>query len=425
MNDIFREKLFDDVNFTYIPKSKFKTAMISFSMFTPLSKDEAAKNAILPNLLSHSCKKYPTLRSIGIKLEELYGASVGTSISKLGDYQVLTLCAEGLEGKFAYENPNNISELTNLLCEMIFNPDLEEGKFKEENVAQEKRQLIEDIMSEMNDKRIYATRRCEEIMFSEEKYGVNVLGDIKTAKKLTAEEITQAWKKLLSSSHIEIMVIGKASREAILTELRKYFSEIKREHSTILKTEIIKKAERVREFTESMDVTQCKLVMGLRSEIAYPDKDVPAMIVMNALFGGTAQSKLFLNVREKLSLCYYCSSKYNKQKGVLFISSGVEKHNLESAKKEILRQLKEVKIGNFTDSELAEIKLHLSQTIEGVGDSLSSLNSWYIPQSFFGNMKSPSKFIKEINEVSREKVIEVANKVTLDTVYTLLCKEEN
>lgn len=392
-------------------------------MFTPLSKSEVSKNALLPNLLSHSCRQYPTLKDISTKLEGLYGASVNSSLSKLGDCQVINLCAEGLSGKFAYENPNNTNDLTNLLCEMIFEPNLENGKFKEENLELEKRQLIEDILSEMNDKKAYASRRCEEIMFENDKFGINILGTIEEAKSLTSEQVTKAWGDLLKSAHIEITVIGKASYESIISEFKSRFAKINRQPQAMLETKVKERAEEIKEVTENMDVSQCKLVMGLYAGTAYPSKDTSAMIVMNALFGGTAQSKLFLNVREKLSLCYYCSSRYNKAKGVIFISSGVEKEKLKEAKKEIINQLKEVKVGNFAESDLAETKMYLSQNMESISDSLSSLTSWYISQSFLGEMKSPEELIKEINEVKREKVIEVANKITLDTVYTL-CKTD-
>lgn len=423
MNNILREKISEGINFTYIPEEKFKTTVVSFSMFTPLSKRKVSENALLPNLLSHSCKKYPNLKNIGIKLESLYGASVNSSLSKLGDCQVINLCAEGLNGKFAYENPSNTADLTNLLCEMIFEPNLENGKFKEENLELEKRQLIEDILSEMNDKKAYASRRCEEIMFENDKFGINILGTIEEAKNLTSEQVTKAWQELLKSAHIEITVIGKASYETIISEFKNRFAKINRQPQEMLKTKVKEKAEEIKEVTENMDVSQCKLVMGLCAGTSYPDKDTSAMIVMNALFGGTAQSKLFLNVREKLSLCYYCSSRYNKAKGVIFISSGVEKEKLKEAKKEIMNQLKEVKVGNFAESDLAETKMYLSQSMESISDSLSSLTSWYISQSFLGEMKSPEELIKEISEVKREKVIEVANKITLDTVYTL-CKND-
>lgn len=425
MNNIVREKLSEGINFTYIPQDKFKTTLISFSMITPLSKEDAPKNAVLSGLLAHSCKKFPRLSDVSIKLEELYGASIHPSNSRLGESQVITITAKGLNSKFAYENSNNILELANLICEMIFNPDLNGEMFKNENVNQEKRELIESINSEMNDKKLYAKKRCIEIMCENEKFGIDPQGSIEAVKLLDEKAVYKAWEKLLSSSIIEIMVIGSASYEPIISEFKRRFSNIERKDIASCKTEIIKKAENIKNVKESRDVIQCKLVMGLRTEVFEPSEDVYAMTVMNTLFGGSAQSKLFLNVREKLSLCYYCSSRYNKHKGIILIESGVESKNTEKAKEEIISQLKEMKIGNFTDAELEETKLYLSQAIQATKDSLSSLSGWYISQVFSEEKKSPDEVIKKLNEVSREKVIEVANKITLDTVYLLHGKEED
>ncbi len=424
MNNIIRENLLEGINFTYIPQDKFKTTLISFSMITPLSKEDAPKNAILSGLLTHSCKKLPLLSDVSIKLEELYGSSIYSSNSRLGESQVITITAKGLNSKFAYENSNNILELSELLCEMIFEPDLDGEMFKNENINQEKRELIESINSEMNDKKLYSRKRCIEVMCENEKFGIDPQGSIEAVKLLDSENVYKAWKKLLSSSIIEIMVIGLAAYEPIISEFKRRFSNIERKNIVSFKTEIIKKAENIKTIKEARDVTQCKLVMGLRTEISEPDEDVYAMIVMNTLFGGSAQSKLFLNVREKLSLCYYCSSKYNKHKGIMLIESGVESKNTEKAKEEILSQLKEIKIGNFTDAELEETKLYLSQAIKATKDSLTSLSDWYIAQVFSEEKESPDEVIKKINEVSREKVIGVANKITLDTVYLLHGKEE-
>lgn len=423
-NEILHQEICQGVNFTYIPDNKFKTSLISFSMFTPLSEREVSKNAIIPSLLSHSCKKFPKISDVSIRLEELYGSSIHSSISKFGDSQVLTLSAVGLNSAFTQDNTNNIADLANLLCEMIFNPDIENESFKKENVDQEKRQIIEDILSEMSDKRLYARKRCREIMCKEEKFGINSYGTIEAVKEIDGKESYKTWKKLLGSSRIEITMIGCGNYTSIISEFKERFSNIERHDIVSCETEIIKKAENINEVVEEMDVTQCKLVMGLRTEVAYPDKEVPSVILMNALFGGTAQSKLFVNVREKLSLCYYCSSKYNRHKGIMFIESGVEQDKISEAKKEIMKQLKEIKIGNFTDAEFSETKLYLSQNIKSINDSLSALNDWYVLQAFSENIKSPETFIKEINEVSRESVIEVANKVTLDTIYLLSSKEK-
>lgn len=423
MENVIQEKLFDKINFTYVNENKFKNTLVSVSFFTPLSKENVSKNAIIPDLLVHSCKKYPRLQDVSKKLEELYGASIDSGVSKLGESQVITVSGVCLSDEYAYESKENTLNLTKLMCEMIFNPDVQNNKFKKENVEQEKRQLIESILSELNDKKSYALRKCEEFMCKNEKFGINVIGNIKLANQLNGKNIFEAYKKLLESSQIEIMVIGNAPVSKIKNEFKEKFSKIERKEIENCDVEIIPKAEDVKNFKEEMNITQCKLVMGLRSEIAYPSSDVPAMILANAMFGATPQSKLFLNVREKLSLCYYCASSYSKRKGVMFIQSGVEKEKVEDAKKEILKQLKDLKIGNFTDEDIFQTKLYISQTLKSTEDSLAGLNVWYL---CLEKRISPYELIDQIQNVTREKIIEVANKISLDTVY-LLCpkKEEN
>lgn len=421
---IKRAEICQGVNFTYITEKKFKTTRLSFSMFTPLSEKYVSKNAVLPNLLAHSCEKHPSLFDVSKRLEELYGASISPRVGKIGDMQIISLAAKSINNNFVTNGMNNISETVDLLCEMIFNPDVENESFREENISQEKRQLIEDIQSEMNDKRIYAHNRCEEIMCKKEKFGINPLGTIEEAKKLNGKDIYKAWQKLLSSSHIEIIMIGSCAFELTFEKFKNRFSKISRSETEFFSSEVIKKADIVNEVSEIMDVNQCKLVMGLRTEIAKPDENIETVKVMNALLGGTTQSKLFVNVREKLSLCYYCASRYNEQKGIMFIESGVEKKNTLKAKHEILEQLKDIKLGNFSDTELSQTKLFMTQNLEKVKDSLSALEIWYAAQTFDKTKDTPGDVIKKINSVTREQVINAANKVTLDTVYILSGKEE-
>lgn len=419
-NNIVRKSLSEGINFTYIPEDKFKTSFISFSIFSPLDNKYVSANALLSSLLAHSCKKLPKLSDISKKLENLYGASIHPSVTKLGGSQVISLCATGLNSKYSLDDKNNILELTDILCDMIFDPDISNNKFNNiENFNQEKRQLIEDINSELNNKKAYAKKRCTEIMCADQKFSINSLGTVEQAENLTPEFVFQAWQKLLSESRIEIIITGSISCEQIINEFEKRFSKITRKNIVSCDTEIIKKSSDIKNHVEYMDLTQSKLVMGFRTEISVSDLDVYAMIVINCLYGGGAQSKLFLNVREKQSLCYYCSSKYNKHKAIILVESGVEHDNIDKAKQGILEQLKEIQIGNFTDSELQEIKLYISQSLKHTKDSLESLNTWYLSQVFSDTKETPDEVIEKINQVSREKIIEISNKISLDTVYVL------
>ncbi|MBR0423624.1 MAG: insulinase family protein [Clostridia bacterium] len=425
MPNITRTEIFPGVNFSYIPEKKFKNIAISFSMFTPLNKNCASKNAVIPSLLTHNCKKHPSIKLLNQKLEELYGTSITPSVSKIGDFQALTITAFSADDRFLPYKSENINNLSDLLCDLIFNTNFnDKGIFFDEDIEREKTQIIEEIKSERNDKKNYARIKCEETMCKNEKYGINCLGTIEDAKRLNSKIVFEAWKSLLESASIEIVMIGNQENKFVIDEFKKRFQNIKRNKISSFKTKVIKKADEITQKQEHMDVTQCKLVMGFRSEIAKPNEKVPAVKVMNALLGGTPQSKLFLNVREKLSLCYYCNSRYNASKGIILIESGVEQQNIEKAKKEILEQIKDIQLGNFSDSQFEETKLYLKQSMKKIQDNIEVLGNWYLLQTFDDIKKSPEESIKEIENVSREDVINAALKISLDTIYILSGSKE-
>ena len=424
MSNIQDFDLGNGVNFHYIPNSKFKTTRISFCMFYPLEKQTASQNAIIPNLLTHSCAKYPSLLSLSRRLEELYGASVSPATEKIGDMQVIEISAQSINNQFIPDGSDNILELTRLLCSMIFEPDLENGEFKSNNIELEKRQLKEEIMAIMNDKKLYARKRCLEIMCEKEKFGISTLGEIDDVEKITPQSTLKAWQNLLSRAHIEITLVGNCSYTQIINEFKTHFSNINRSDVHEYSCEIAQAQETAKEVTEHKNVVQCKLAMGLRVKNASQKVNYPAMKVMNALLGGTPQSKLFVNVREKLSLCYYCASRYLKQKRIMLIESGVEQKNIQKAKESILEQLKDIQLGNFSDSDLANTKLFIIQGLGKIVDSLSSLSSWYLTQSVESKCVSPEEHIKEIESVTREQIIEAANQIGPDTIYILSGKEE-
>ncbi len=419
MKNIQTFKIQEGVYFTHIPETKFKDTRISISFFSPLKKENLSANALLPDLLSHGCKTYPSLRMVNQRLEELYGSKISSSIAKIGDYQVMSLSAIGPDDNFVPSASNNIQNLFDLLCMMVFEPNINENSFNKEDVEREKYQLIEEIKSEKSDKKFYARQRCEEIMCKNELYGFNELGTIENAQKLTPDEIYSAWKNLLSESHIEIIMTGAGAYEPLVKKIKEKFSVIARSYISGPPTKIIESASEVTTVRENQNLVQGKLVMGFRTKIANPSADVSAFKVLNALFGGTPQSKLFMNVREKLSLCYYCSSRYNSHKGIMLVESGVENHNIEKAKKEILEQLKDITLGNFSDTELAETKLFLTQALRRSNDKLSALGQYYLLQAFDEKKKNFEDLIKEISEVTREKVIELSSNITLDTIYIL------
>jgi len=423
MIGIEQRSVCDGVNFRSIKDTKFKTVRMSVNFMLPIQKSTAASNALLPFLLSRASSEYPDFTKLGERLEELYGAEINADVQKLGDVQLLSLSASGIADRYSLSGESISTELSKLLCSIIFDPPFENGLFPQDGFEQEKRQTIELIESEYNDKRTYAKQRCEEIMCAEEPYGINRYGSKDAIKNLKREELTQAWQYLIHNAKIEIMVLGDCDSALVFEGFYNAFKKLNRTSTVDCPTKNIKKADKVNDVVEKMDVAQSKLVLGFRTGVAMPDAEVEAVKLMTALFGGTPNSKLFLNVREKLSLCYYCSAQYLSMKGIMLVQSGVETKNVEKAKQEILFQLDEVKKGNFDENEVNAAKLSICNSYRSVSDSLGSLEAWYLSQTFTNQVKRPDEAAAIINAVSRQEIIDAANHVTLDTVYRLLGSE--
>lgn len=419
MKNVKKLEICNGVNFLSIKDTRFKTTRISVTMILPLSPETASINAIIPLILSRSCKDYPSLVKMNEKLSELYGAKISQSVNKVGDNQALTISITGINDEYSLNEKKVSENITKLLCSILFNPNLENNEFNKEDTEQEKRQLTELIDSEFNDKRIYSKLRCEELMCANEKFGTNRFGTKKQISSLTGKDIYKAWNNIIKTSQIEIIMIGNSDYKATFEIFSKELSLLKRNFSPLAQTEIIKSSDKVNEYKDKMEVSQCKLVMGFRSGIASPDNKVNAARVMNALFGGTPHSKLFLNVREKMSLCYYCIAKYDKFKGIIMVESGVEEENIEKTKNEILNQLESIKNGDFDITDISSTKLSLSNYYKSLSDSLKSLENFYISQIFDNNILTPEQQAEQINNVTKEDIINAAKKVSLDTIYVL------
>ena len=425
MIGIEQRAICDGVNFRSIRDTKFKTMRISAHLIVPMSRQTAAENALLPFLLSRASREYPDFTKLGQRLAELYGASLNADVQKLGDLQVLSLSASGIADRYALEGEAISGELANLLCSILFDPPLVDGLFPEDGFEQEKRQTMELIDSEYSDKRTYARQRCEAIMCADEPYGVNRYGGKEDIARVERPALTAAWKRLLDTAKIELMVLGDCDPAPVYEGFRAAFETLGSRKTAYCMTKVVRSAEKVNTVTEKMDVAQGKLVMGFRTGTATPDEEVPATRLMAALFGGTPNSKLFLNVREKLSLCYYCSASYNSMKGIMLVQSGVEVKNMERAKEEILRQLDEVKQGNFDESEVEAAKMSLCNSYRTLSDSLGGLENWYLSQTFASHSQQPEEAAAQINAVTRQEIIDAANRVTLDTVYCLVGNGED
>jgi len=391
----------------------------------PLRRDTAAANALLPMVLRRGCRQYPDMTSLNRRLKELYGARLDGGVAKRGEVQIVTLYCEILSDKYALGGEKLAECGSGLLKSVIFDPILYNGCFRADDVEIEKRNLADIIDSQLNDKRYYASQRLKEEMCKSEAYGIYEYGTREDALKITPKLLYDVWLAMMASARVEILFVGDGDAAACKSMFSGAFSALIRKKTADCSTQVIKDVKEVRTITEHLPVSQAKLGLGFRAGTATPEADVAAMQLACTVLGGSPHSLLFLNVREKLSLCYYCFSRFERQKGLVFIESGIEEANAESAKEEILRQLEELKAGRFTEDDLSFAALSLENSYKELNDSLFSISGWYLGQAIAGHMRSPAQAAAEVAELQKETVVKTAQKITLDTVYLLAGEKED
>lgn len=424
MSDQFqRIQLCDGVHFSSVTDSKFKHNRITANMVMPLDRQTVSHNAVVPFLLRKGSRECPDFTKLNRRLCELYGASLSCDVSKFGGYQVLELSIYGIDDRFALNGESMIGACTKLLTQVLLDPKMDDQLFSQQDVQLEKQQILDTIESLINDKRSYAMTRCKSIMCEGETLAIEKYGSIEDAKKITAKSASDAYRNLMKTAQVELIFVGCGDPKISSDIFANAFSHINRQPIAIHPVTTRDHADRVKEITDKMNVAQSKLVMGFRTGKITSRREFGAMRMMVALFGGTPNSRLFVYVREKLSLCYYCAARFDRLTGLMYVDSGVEKANKQQAHDEILRQLDIMRDGKFSDDEIAAARLMMQNSLKAAEDSLGVIEEWYLTQIMSGESYSPADESKLLDEVTRDDIIAAAQKVTLDTVYFLTGKE--
>ena len=387
-----------------IKTNRFKTNLYAIFLTIPMKKEDATINSLIPAVLRRGTEKYPTQLEIEKRLEEMYGASFNCGVDKIGNYQVLKFYIEGLSDEYT-EEKQNIEEL---LKEIIYSPVLENGYFKKEYVEQEKENLKLIIESRKDNKARYAYERCIEEMFENEPYGVYKYGTVENVEKITPESLYNQYKKILKNAQIDVFGCGNQLEEI----------EIPHKNTIEIKNTIHENKHK--EIKEKADVTQGKLIIGLDT----PEENKPAITMYNAILGGGANSKLFQNVREKASLAYSAGSSYIRRINSIFIKTGIKNENYEKTLEIIKKQLQDMKQGNITDKEFRDAKQLIISSLKLIPEQQEDLIAFTYDQKIFGENQSIDEYISNISKVTKENVIEIAQKIDIDTIYFLYGEEK-
>lgn len=418
MKKLIEEKIFDGVTFSYVQDDRFKNDAVTAVFYLPLSKETVSTYAVLTRLLVRTCSKYPDYTELSKKLSSLYGASLYADCAKVGDRLALTFSVVGLDDRYALFGEKISAELSELLCEILFNPKLDGEKFDFAELELAKRELEDVIDSEFNEKRVYALNRAVSLMYGDEPFSVSRLGSKDALRLVTPASLYDAWLVMLQTAEIRVNYVGESSSQFAKKTFEKNFSLIQRTPAE-LKNTVLSPADAPKEFCDEMELSQSKMILGFSTGCAEPDENVMATRLMCAVLGGTAHSKLFNNVREKLSLCYYCSSSYDRQKGMMLISSGVERENLLKAKTAILHEISAMQDGDITDFEIESAKMSVKNSFKERDNSVSGISGWYLSQTFDGRVYTDDEAAAALDAVTKDEVVNAAKRLKLHTVYTL------
>ncbi len=421
MSTVKRTQLLPGVFLTSVNTKKFKSSLLSMTLLAPLKEETAAVNALVPYLLRRGSEAHPDLQSLSAVLDQLYGGSIDPVVRKKGEIQCVGFLGSFLDDAYTLDGGGVLAQAAELMGELLLRPYTRDGAFCPDYTRQEKGNLIDRIRAEVNEKRQYAVNRVLEEMCQEEAYGVGRLGREGDVEAITPQSAWARYRELLAHSRLELYYCGSAETDEVCVILQRALSGLPREGGyEVPDTVVVPAAREVRRVEEAMDVAQGKLTMGFRTGgVTAAGPDYPALVLCNALFGGTTTSKLFLNVREKLSLCYYASSSLLRYKGVMVVSSGVEFSNVGRAQDEIEAQLEACRRGEFEPWEVEGGRRYTVSSLQTTTDSQGRQEDWWLSQAVAGLTQSPRELAEALEKVTVEEAVAAAKGLSLDTVYFL------
>lgn len=420
--ELKRSEIMPGVWLNHLGTDKFKTACLSVTLLTQLQRDTASLNALIPFVLRRGTARHSDMEAISKRFEELYGAAIEPVVRRIGEIQCVGFYASLPEERYLPGNTSVLRDTCELMGELLLSPATRGGLLLAKYVDSEKEHLADLIRSRVNNKHSYAIARCLEEMCCYEDFSVSRFGDAESAMSIRYQKLTRQYRELLQSSPVEIFYCGMESEKKVKAALRDALSALPRANinydlGTDVRMNAVEAAPRFAE--EEMDVTQGKLVMGFRLGECMEEPDVPAIRVFNAVFGGGTTSKLFVNVRERLQLCYYASSMADVHKGLLLVSSGIEFDKLDVVRGEILNQLEAIRRGEVSEEELASAKACVASDLRALTDSQGELEGFYLSQILDGLDCGPMEIAELVEEVSLEDVVAVAKSVECDMIYFL------
>lgn len=401
-----------------IRDQRFKQAAFSLQFLRPMSAQEAGMNAMLPAVLLRGCREYPDLRHITEKLDDLYGAAIGTLVRRIGDYQTTGFYCNFMEDRFAFSGDAILAPMLHFVGQLLLQPITEDGGFSKAFTESEQRNLIAAIEYERSDKRAYAARCLLEIMCAADSFGVPRLGTIEQVREIDPKNLYTHYQTLLRDSPLELFYVGTAAAETVASILRSVFAGLPG-RTRFMPPQTPFHPGQCQHITESQDIAQGKLSMGFTTPITNRDPRFAAMQVCNAIFGSGMTSKLFMQVREAMSLCYAISSSYYSSKGILTVNAGIDSGKQEPVIQAILDQLAQCQSGNISHRELQAAKQSILSGLQAVYDSPGAMEGFFSVSTLSGMERSPQEYVRQVEAVTGADVAAAAQTLCYHSSFFL------
>ncbi|MGI6030746.1 MAG: EF-P 5-aminopentanol modification-associated protein YfmF [Eubacteriales bacterium] len=420
-------QLNNGIHLHVIPGDRFKTEFLSISMTRPLRAEENTQNALLPYVLAAGCRTYGGQKGLNMALEELYGARLQPSVRKRGAYQSTGFTLSFLKNRFALEGEDISGRCLDVLRNVLLDPMTQGEGFDPTILGLEKNNLREKILSRVNDKMLYGVDRCTALMAQGTPWALSELGEAEVLERevISPDNLYRHYRKWLTQSRIEVVYVGSMEPEEMAKQLEARFGDL---HSV----ELEMKAQPVDvsqgqkgQVTETMALAQCKVTMGMTTGITVDDPLYFPMLMAVAVYGGGPTSKLFMNVREKMSLCYYAAARYSKANGQILVYSGIEQANLEVATAEILHQLEQLQQGQVTEEEFLAAQKSVVNALRSQQDSPAHLEEFLLSEQMASHPLDEQEYIGRVMQVTREQAVQAAAHIQLQITHVLQGEEAN
>lgn len=412
-----RELIAPNAHLTVLKNEKFKRNRISINFIMPNDRNKATMYALLPGILERAYEDYPDMQVFSRKLNRMYAAQLSVGNAVIGANRCLRFTVQGIKNEYCINGEDLLAELCDVLLGVIFRPCLEDGAFVSDWLEVEKFKLREDIQGEINDKRGYCVKNARRKFFGDSLNGVERMGYLTEIDGITPKQLYDCYQEMLAQAVVEIFITANNPDSAAAKLTAAFAGRVSTDTHILPVTAMAVKEPEF--FTESMDTTQSKVCLLYTTERLLTEDERYHMLVASALYGGTASSRLFKNVREKQSLCYYCAAGFNGFTSSMSVDSGVEHHNTQRTIDAVQTELNNMITGEITDEEINQTKLIIINSLKSNYDGLHGLEAWYLNEAVRGTAFTPEMVMERVEAVTADDIRNVLKLLNLNVVYTL------